>query len=196
MVYIWWSFKWAEGELSVILQNISVSARIQAILYCFSAAYLLSSSSDSQFVKQCLQIMSMHLHHILLQSYQECEKRGSHYLGGRSKKDATEQYSWSQTGRAAHTVIYMSSVLGTCTMESRAFGKERTGERRENISSSNHTHASLLLCLAVLIWIYLCSYQYLQPSSVNPHSLLPPPLKYSVEKYTQTSLYFKKILEQ
>lgn len=84
---------------------------------------------------------------------------------------------------------------------------ERAGERRRHnvflglfTSSPDHRHTpptphTPLLCLAVPISIYLQSYQYLQSSSVTPHSFSSPPLnmgaqkiielKYTVAKCTQ-----------
>lgn len=94
------------------------------LLFCHQPPFLISWFSI------CKTLSPKHRHislNIDLQGYQECEERGFQYLGDIARKDAAEECCWSERGRAAHTVIYMAGDVGTCTMESRAFGKEWEG---------------------------------------------------------------------
>lgn len=77
---------------------------------------------------------------------------------------------------------------------------EKAGGRRPHkaflsLFTSSPDHTRPPLCLAIPVWIYLWSYQYLWSSSITPLSLSPPPLnmgaqniielKYTVGKCTQ-----------
>lgn len=156
------------------------------LLFCNQPPFLILSFSI------CKTLSPKHQHtspSTYLQGYQECEKRGFQYSGGIVRKDAAEEYPWSQTGRVAHTVMYMAGDVETCATESRAFGKELVSSPAPQIT---HTYMHTPLCLAILVQTYL------QSSSVTPHSLSPPPLnkgtqnmiklKYTVGKCTQHPL--------
>lgn len=171
------------------------------LLFCHQPPFLISWFSICKTLSPKHQHISLNTD---LQGYQECEERGFQYLGGIARKDAAEECCWSERGRAAHTVIYMAGDVGTCTMESRAFGKEWEGwGKKEDGTKSflvsspapqiTHTHTPpptlpgySHLAIPMVLSAPLVQFCY----STFPLTSTP---KYGSTKYNQTETHCRKM---